>query len=100
MRVITISIIVLVSGLTSASAQIYLSPQIGFKVYGLSGATTENAGGQVSQAGISNGGGTVFNVGAGLGYELKFGLLLLYLGFELHLFEIELRKLERKLRLL
>ncbi len=38
----------------------------------MSGATTEIIGGQVNQLGIADAGGTAFDLGAGLGHELKF----------------------------
>ncbi len=63
---------------SNVHAQYYVSPQIGFKVYGLSGATTVNSRGNVSQGGLSDAGGTAFNVGAGFGYELKFPAAPIY----------------------
>ncbi len=72
MRKFVFTALLLCLGVSSAMAQLYVSPQIGFKVYGMSGATTANIGGQVSQMGISDAGGTAFNVGVGLGYDLKF----------------------------
>lgn len=53
----------------SAVAQIYVAPYIGFKSFGLKGATTIAAGGQIQQLGIFDGGKTSFNVGAAVGYQ-------------------------------
>jgi len=72
-------------GFSNARGQIYISPQIGLKVYGLKGASTENSGGQVSQLGVSDAGGSAFSAGAGLGYELKFPTPIYRLDLEANL---------------
>ncbi len=72
MRTIAVFLTMFGLSFSSAMAQIYLSPQVGFKVYGLNGAATQDAGGLVGQMGTADGGGTAFNVAVGLGYELKF----------------------------
>jgi hypothetical protein len=54
----------------TATAQIYLTPNVGFKSYGLKGATTIAAGGQIRQMGIFDAGKTSINFGVGIGYPL------------------------------
>jgi opacity protein-like surface antigen len=53
-----------------AQAQISLAPYVGFKSYGLKGATTSAAGGQIQQLGIFDGGKTSFTFGVGIGHRL------------------------------
>jgi hypothetical protein len=53
-----------------ASAQFYLAPNVGFKSYGLKGATTVAVGGQITPLGIFDGGKTGFNVGVGVGFPI------------------------------
>ena len=68
-RVLFVAVATLmVSGISMA--QISLSPYIGFKSFGLNGATTANAGGRITQLGVADAGKTGFNVGAGIGSRL------------------------------
>ena len=53
-----------------ATAQFYLEGNIGFKSFGLKGATTAAAGGRIQQLGIFDAGKTGFTFGAGAGYGL------------------------------
>jgi len=70
---------------SNVSAQYYVSPQIGFKLYGLNGATTINEAGQLSSGKTTDAGGAAFTVGAGLGYELRFPTPIYRLDLEANL---------------
>lgn len=85
MRNFLFTLLTLALAVGCADAQYYVSPQIGFKVYGLSGAGTEKIAGQVAQLGITDAGGTAFNAGVGLGYELKFPTPIYRLDLEANL---------------
>jgi hypothetical protein len=72
MRYTTLLLVAVTALLVSeeALAQFSLAPYIGFKSYGLKGATTSAAGGQIQQLGIFDAGKTSFTFGAGLGRRL------------------------------
>ena len=55
---------------TSATAQFYVAPNIGFQSFGLNGATTSNVGGTINQLGVFDAGKSAFHFGAGVGYTL------------------------------
>jgi hypothetical protein len=53
-----------------AVGQFYLAPNVGFKSYGLKGATTVAVGGRIIPLGIFDGGKTSFNVAVGVGFPI------------------------------
>ena len=54
----------------TATAQFYVAPNIGFKSFGLNGATTSNVGGTINQLGVFDAGKSSFHFGAGVGYTV------------------------------
>ena len=56
--------------IATTTAQIYVSPNIGLKSYGLKGAATSNVGGTINQLGIFDGGKSAFHFGANVGYNV------------------------------
>jgi len=69
---------------TNAAAQFYVAPNIGFKSYGLNGATTSNVNGSITQLGVFDAGKSAFHFGAGVGYTvIPAGLYNLDVGLDL-----------------
>lgn len=83
-RFAAIVVCLLAVWVTTATAQFYVAPNIGFKSFGLNGATTSNVGGTINQLGVYDAGKSAFHFGAGVGYTvLPAGLYNLDVGLDI-----------------